>query len=423
MNDVTQPDTTDAATRSPLCADPIAAWLIEHGGNALESRDLLDQLCQQLMDRGLRLLRVVIGMPTLHPQILTRSLTWHRGRGVEEASRDHDIFQTAFYLASPVALIHQGAAAIRRRLGRPETELDFPILHELRAAGATDYLVLPLRFTRGRPSFVSWATDAPDGFAPAELRLLDDLMPLLAVRFEIEARRAMMHDLLATYLGADAARKVIAGAVRRGGGEMVRAAIWYCDLRGFTRLADRAPPAAMIALLDDYFDCVAAPVQERGGEVLKFIGDAMLAIFRCDAAGEEAACGLALDAAVDALKRLHVLNQGRALEGAPLLDIDIALHLGDVMYGNVGASNRLDFTVIGAAVNLVARLESQCAVLGQKLLATAAFAASCAAGSLRSLGPHRLRDVRQPVELFAAAGGAAEAPAPALKSDRRSARR
>jgi adenylate cyclase len=423
MNDATEPNTVNSDDRLPLCADPIAAWLVHHGGDALESRELLDQLCLKLTERGMRLLRVVVGLPTLHPQIITRSLTWHRGRGIEQASRDHDVFQSASYLDSPVALIHQGAAAIRRRLGRPETELDFPILHELRAAGATDYLVLPLRFTRGRPSFVSWATDAPEGFSATQLRLLDDILPLLALRFEIEVRRTMLNDLLATYLGGEAARKVVAGAVRRGGGELVRAAIWYCDLRGFTRLADRTPPADMIALLDAYYDRVAAPVQERGGEVLKFIGDAMLAIFRCDKAGDGAACELALDAAVDALGRLRLLNQARARDRAPRLDIGIALHLGDVMYGNIGASDRLDFTVIGAAVNLAARLEAKCVDLGEPLLATSAFAASCAAGSLRSLGSHRLRDVRQPTQIFTVAGEAARAAVPKLKSDRRSARR
>jgi adenylate cyclase len=423
MNDASEPDTAEPGAKPPVSADPIAAWLIEHGGNAIESRELLDQLCQRLTDRGLRLLRVVIGLPTLHPQIVTRSLTWQRGRGVQEASRDHDVMQSPTYLESPVALIHQGAAAIRRRLGRPETELDFPILGELRAAGVTDYLILPLRFTRGRASFVSWATDAPEGFAQDELRLLDGLTPLLALRFEIESRRAMMNDLLATYLGAEAARKVIAGAVRRGSGELVRAAIWYCDLRGFTRMADRTPPAAMIALLDGYFDCVATPVQERGGEVLKFIGDGMLAIFRCQGASEDAACAKALAAAVEALSRLDALNQERARAAAPPLAIGIALHLGEVMYGNVGAANRLDFTVIGAAVNLVARLESRCAALGQNLLATRAFAQLCPGGSLVSLGSHRLRDVTEPVEIFTAAGRAADAAAPPIRSNRRSARR
>jgi adenylate cyclase len=350
---------------------------------------------------------VVIGMPTLHPQIVTRSLTWHRGRGIEETARDHDVFQSASYLDSPVALIHQGAAAVRRRLGRPETVLDFPILHELRAAGATDYLVLPLRFTRGRASFVSWATDAALGFAPAELRLLDDLLPLLAMRFEIEARRTMMNDLLATYLGVDAARKVMAGAVRRGGGEPIQAAIWYCDLRGFTALTTRLTPGELMALLDDYFDCVARPVQERGGEVLKFIGDAILAIFRLAPAGEGVACNAALEAAVDALRRVHLLNQGRALEGGTQIGIGIALHVGEVMYGNIGAQDRLDFTVIGAAVNEVTRVEDQCRHLGQPLLVTGAFAA-CGCSNLVSLGSHRLRDVREPVELFALPPGGIE---------------
>jgi adenylate cyclase len=378
---------------------------MEHGGDALAPVELFRELCERLADSGVPLFRASGALPTLHPQHFTRGLTWVRGEGASETAREHGLLQTAAYRDSPVFLIHQGAAAIRRRLDRPETVLDFPILHELKALGATDYVVLPLRFTRGRPSFISWATDRPGGFAAGELALLSDLMPLIALRFEIEAGRQMMRDLLATYLGANAAGKVLAGTVQRAQGEVIRAAVWFCDLRGFTAMADRMAPRDLIATLDDFLECMARPVQERGGEVLKFIGDGMLAIFRIEGADSAQACRTALAAAFEARERLHVLNQGRALEGGVPLRAGIALHLGEVVYGNIGAKDRLDFTVIGRAVNEVARIEASCAKLGRSLIASAAFAEGCCGfetcpARLVSLGPHVLRGVREPRELY-----------------------
>lgn len=386
------------------CHNAIAAWLIDHRGRAMSLLELMSELCESLVAEGVPLLRVSASMPAMHPQAVVRGVFWIRGQGAGEQAREHGIFETSAYKDSPVALIHQGAGAIRRRLEQDTAVLDFPILRELKAQGATDYVVLPMRFTRGRPSFMSWTTDRPGGFTTAELTLLSDLMPLIALRFEIHAAYRMTSDLLTTYLGRGATERVLSGTVRRGQGTPIRAAIWYCDLRGFTAMADQMKTHDLITTLDDYFECMARPVQDHGGEVLKFVGDALLAIFRVD--GEATHAGqAALDAAISAFEGLHLLNQGRALEGGAPLRVGIALHLGEVIYGNIGASDRLDFTVIGPAVNEVVRIEASCAKLGHPLLASAAFAAECCGpGCLHamvSVGRHVLRGVREPQELFA----------------------
>lgn len=359
----------------------------------------VDELCVRLMRDGMPLLRVAGGMPTLHPQHYVRAFVWTRDSGAVEVQRGYDIQNSAMYRDSPVALIHQGVAAIRRRLDVPEPQMDFPVLHEVKASGATDYLILPLRMTVGQASFFAWSTDRPGGFRNSELTLLHDIMPLIALRIEIIATRQMNEDVLTTYLGGNAARRVLSGTVRRGEGEKIRAAIWSSDLRGFTAMADRMSVHDLITTLDDYFECMAVPVQEAGGEVLKFIGDGVLAIFPCDG-DDAAACGKALDAALSAFDRLHELNQGRAIGGVPSLRIGIGLHLGDVIYGNIGAPDRLDFTVIGAAVNEVVRTEGMSKVLERPLIATAEFATAEQRKLLESLGSHALRGKREPTELF-----------------------
>ena len=378
---------------------PIAAWLVNHQGDQSNAPQLMDTLCRRLVAAGVQLCRVTAGLPTLHPQLFGRTLTWTPAVGVIQEARERAILDTGAYLNSPVRALHEGAAAVRRRLDGSGPD-DYPILQEVRATGATDYLAVPMRFTRGQGSFVAWATDRPGGFSNDELALLSGLMPFIALRFEILATRRMALDLLTTYLGRDAAHRVLEGTVMRAQNESIQAAIWYCDLRGFTAMSDRMQPYDLINTLDDYLECMARPVQAHGGEVLKFIGDGMLAIFRVGDGGPTFACTEALDATLDAFGLLDELNQGRALEGGAPLRVGVALHLGTVIYGNIGATDRLDFTVIGRAVNEVSRLESQCKVLGQPLLMSAGFAEHCTARPLLSLGMHALRGVKQPAELF-----------------------
>ncbi|WP_300299668.1 adenylate/guanylate cyclase domain-containing protein [Ferrovibrio sp.] len=397
---------------SRLVLTPAARWLIEHDGKIMPMADLIDGFCRLLIAEGIPLFRVTTGQPSMHPLTYTRGYTWQRDAGVTMTERGHGVVRTAEYLNSPIAVIHQGAAAIRRRLDLADTPMDFGILHDLKVMGATDYLVLPMRFTQGpgmggvegqNISFMSFATDRPGGFRPEELSYLEELMPLVALRLELEAGRRMTRDLLTTYLGRGPAKRVLKGNFMRGRGYEVEAAIWLSDLRGFTAFSDRHPPQEVVAMLDSYFDAMAAPIQAHDGEVLKFIGDGLLAIFRVDdeTGGRAEACRRALAAAREAFSGLYELNQGRAIEGAPPVRVGIGLHVGKVVFGNIGARDRLDFTVIGRAVNEVARVESQTKILDRPLLASAAFAQEVTDCPLQSVGFHALRGVQQAQELFA----------------------
>jgi adenylate cyclase len=277
----------------------------------------------------------------LHPQVWGSQFIWQRdGEGVSEIRHRHDAAQSSTYRDSPVRVLHQGAAAVRRRLDIPAPQLDFPILRDLADEGATDYVAMPLRFSSGDMAYISWVSDQPGGFNKSDLALLYDLLPLIALRLEIEASYHVSKNLMETYLGRDAARRVLTGQIKRGRGKRIRAAILLADLRDFTAMSDRLPADKVIALLNDYFDIMATQVQEHGGEVLKFIGDGMLAVFNVGRSLPDAACRQSMHAAIEAVRDLTALN----LDRPEKLEVGIALHLGDVMYGNIGAADRLDFT-------------------------------------------------------------------------------
>jgi adenylate cyclase len=256
---------------------------------------------------------------------------------------------------------------------------------------------MPLVFSDGRRSSFSCATDRPGGFTENDLELLEETALPLALRVELASAHIATSTLLNVYLGPNAAKRVLTGAFRRGGGELVEAVIWYCDLRGFTTLVDARPVADVVPILDRYFESVAGPVSDNGGEILKFIGDAMLAVFRIEPnMPTDEPCARALAAAETALAALGELN---ATLGTSLT-IGVALHVGEVMYGNIGARDRLDFTVIGRAVNEACRVEALCKELRVALLVTSSFAAAHPASGVVSLGDYTLRGVARPHELF-----------------------
>ena len=378
-------------------ADPIASWLAAHGGARVESEALIAALCEKLVAAGLPLSRVSFGVPTLHPQLCGYRFVWRRGEMAGSTTRpERGMERSADYLQSPMRVLDQGAAAVRRRLDVASPQLDFPMLRELAAEGATDYVAMALHFTSGRTGYISWATDRPAGFATADLARLDELLPLIALRLELEASYRMSEGLLETYLGRDAARRVLAGKVRRGEGKRIRAAILLSDLRDFTAMSDRLPAEAVIARLDAYFDVMVTQVHAHGGEVLKFIGDGMLAVFDIDGSSRGKACCQAVHAAIGALRALAEVNR----DHPEPLQVGIALHLAHVVYGNIGAPERLDFTVIGKAVNEAARMEALCRSLDRQILTSASFARSCTCKPLVSLGRHRLRGLAKPREIF-----------------------
>jgi len=377
-------------------------WLLRDGRQQPNSGDLLQGFCRELTEGGFPLMRAFVAKPTLHPQIASIAYRWERTKPeVEAFTREHDIWQSDQYLRSPMALIYAGEPMIRRRLFGPDLRLDFPILEDLLAEGATDYAIFGLRRGDGRPmAVVSIATDAPGGFSDEQFTGFQSLLPLLSLIVEAIETRLTAKSLLEIYLGADAGRRVMGGLIRRGESVTIAAAIWQCDLRDFTAMSNQLPRDEVLAILNDYFDAVTRPVLARGGEILKFIGDAVLAIFPMkDDLDRDDKCRVALTAGEEALEAMRDVNELRASAGKAPLSIGIGLHAGSVSYGNIGAQTRLDFTVIGPAVNLAARITGLCRPLNQRLLASKAFASPCGS-KLVPLGHYPMHGFDQPQEVF-----------------------
>ncbi len=393
----------------PQPPNPFLVWLQTEGWEITEPQELIGRLADMMVRSGIPLVRVRVTIRFLHPQVIGTIYTWRRDAGeVEAYSPPHSIVQSESYLNSPYAAIFEGAGAIRRRLDIPDAKLDYPILEELRAQGVTDYVALPLPFSDGQINVITISSDQPGGFTSAELARMYETLPVLARRLEMYAMRHMARTLLETYLGKNTGERVLDGNIKRGDGEDIHAVIWFCDLRDSTALAESMPRQEFLDLLNDFYDCMAGPVLDHGGEILRFIGDAALAIFPTgiSSAGvdrgcctNEVACGRALEAAVDAQGHIEALNRRRADEGKPALRFGLGLHMGDVTYGNIGVPGRLEFTVVGAAANQAARIEDLTKSLGQPILVSAEFA-QCHPDKLVSLGHHDLRGVAEAREIF-----------------------
>ncbi|WP_439816751.1 adenylate/guanylate cyclase domain-containing protein [Zavarzinia sp. CC-PAN008] len=378
--------------------DGFPAWLVDHGGNTHGIERLIAQVGEQLRAEGVPLWRVSSAVMAIHPELFARTFRWTDGQGVEVRGRARGAEALDDYVLSPVAAIHRGNPGFRYQLEQTTAPDPYPVLTDLRAEGATDYLIRPLDMTFGRRSFISWTTRAPGGFSDAQLARLEMVRPLLALRFDIEVRHEIAQTVLSLYLGANAGREVLAGSVRRGEGQSIRAALLCADMRNFTRLSDSQAAPTVIGLLDQYFECLTDAVERHGGEVLKLMGDGVLAIFPTGLAGDRAAARAALAAARSGLAQIAAIDTAQ-LDPAFDLRAGVGLHLGDVVYGNIGGPNRLDFTVIGPAVNAAARIEGLCKVLGHPVLASHTFA-DAHDGGLRSLGFHVLRGLREPEEVF-----------------------
>jgi adenylate cyclase len=383
---------------------PVIDWLIQGAPTVRQPQDVLAGLCDRLLACGLPLHRVAVFVTTLHPDIMGRRFLWRRGEGVEISEAPFEMLERDTYRQSPVRVVFRTAEAIRRRIEAPDCPKDYEIVEELRAEGVTDYLIQPLPFTDGDVHAISWTTLRPGGFGDADIAALEAIRLPLARLAEIYALRRIAITLLSTYVGRDAGERILQGRIRRGDIERIHAVILLSDLRDFTTSSDLLPGEAVIRLLNGYFDCLVPAIDTHGGEVLKFVGDGLLGIFPV-ADDSAAACRAALAAAGDARAALAQTNAERAEAGEPRLRYGLALHLGDVLYGNIGSAGRLDFTTIGPAVNLTARLETLARDLGRDLVASAAFAGHCPE-SLTSLGAFRLRGFREPQEVFAPAGDA-----------------
>ena len=363
--------------------------------------DLIAELAERMAGGGIPLWRLTYLMTTLHPELLGSRYRWVRGQGIDVFDAPREVAMSDDFQASPFREVLGRKRALRRHLVGADAKLDFRLLEQLRDQGGTDYVCLPVEFSDGHMDIVSVATDAAEGFSRHDLDRMYGLFPLFCRIVEIQAVRRLARDLLDIYVGHDAGERILSGQIGRGDGETIRAAIWTCDLRGFTALADELPGHELISLLNEYYECMLIPLAARGGEVLKFVGDSVLAIFRLiDGRTEADVCEAALLAAEEAMAGMAELNRTRRGRDLPVLRFGVGLHIGDVIYGNIGALSRLDFTVIGPAVNLVNRIEHLSRRVSRPILASADFAARLP-GRLESLGKHELPGLSEPQEVYA----------------------
>ena len=386
----------------------VSDWLVAQGLLTADFDPMFSGFCEHLIAAGIPLWRAQISMRTLHPTIASIAFIWRPGSGIETASYDYTDTESGAFLRSPFyQLLESGQSAQRYSL-EDGAEQKFPILEEFQAAGATDYYLrrVEFSFNKNRKSetgvFASWTSDRPGGFSDRDIATLDRLLPRLALSLKSTLTYQFAGNLMETYVGRDAGRRILDGDIRLGSTEVLRAVLVFADLRGFTRLADSAPRDELITTLNSYFDCMVGPITDHGGQVLKFIGDGLLAVFDLSDRTNELVCQSSLAAAVAAIKAARDLNVSRAKTGSAELRLNLALHLGDVHYGNIGSGGRQDFTVIGPAVNEASRIERLCRSLDRELLISEAFAhaATDCSDHLVSLGFHPLRGVREPQELF-----------------------
>jgi adenylate cyclase len=379
----------------------IVHWLTHGTRDERFLDNIFAELCVRIQQSGIPLKRATLHILIQHPQWLGARMLWADGMHEAELARvDFDVRERSEYIGSPANEIHDGAAEVRENLERdPALGRQHAVYDDMRAKGLTDYVAWPLYHTLGKKHIVTFATNRPGGFDEAHIAALSELLPVLALVSEIRVKNRLARTLLETYVGSHAGELILAGATRRGTGTTVRAAIMICDLRDFTKISDNWPRDDVIDLLNGYFDAMSEPIARHGGEILKFIGDGLLAIFPLS---EPQACANLLHAVSEARQAMAALNERNGETGRAPLNYGIGVHVGDVMYGNIGSQTRLDFTVIGPAVNMASRLEALTKQLGKPVLLSGAFAEFVRNDfDLESVGEHRVRGFNDPIELFA----------------------
>jgi adenylate cyclase len=379
-------------------------WILEEGRNSDDLGAILKGLSERFVAQGNPLCWTSLTMPTIDPTAAVLRFVWSRHKGLTSAALSLENSYGAAYQRSPIGyLAERNIVSERWKLEDPEVVRRFVVFEELRALGATEYALRLVGFSKRRTALrgavLSVATDRPGGFADGEFEAVERILPALSV---VAYRIGLSHvaaETLGAYLGPQTGARVLQGMIRRGDSQVISAALLLADLRGFSALVDRAPGKEVVGWLNQHLECVGDAVMERGGEILKFLGDGLLAVFASDRIGAERACSDAVSAAVDACGRNAALNARRATEGGPTLDLTIALHFGNVVYGNIGTARRLDFTVIGPAVNEVSRMEALCKELDREVLLSQSIAQRCGHPVL-SLGPHELRGTAGTREMY-----------------------
>jgi adenylate cyclase len=395
---------------SEIDAKEMTGWIVRAAVAGDDESKILAAVCDLLNAAGLSLVRASLACNLLDPTFDARGIRWLRQTGgVEETfPRDRQDWSAENWDRSPFRfLIESGERMLRRRLDASYRRGEFALLDRFQSEGVTDYVVLLWRVGNGvllgggEGLIASWSTDAPAGFTEAQIELLSRILPALTLIIMFWTNHRSARTLITTYLGGDAAERVLAGNIVRGRAEPIRAVVWHSDLVGFTRISDTESATTVLALLNDYAEAQVEQIEAHGGHVLKFIGDGILAIFPQD--DTALACRRALDAAAGLRERIAALNQRRAAAGVPVTDTHVALHLGELLYGNLGSARRLDFTVLGPAVNEAARIEALCGSLEQPIIVSSAFAeaAGDARSRLVSLGRYAMKGVGRAQELFA----------------------
>ncbi len=388
----------------------LVAWIAEAGLAGKDESAMVAGFCERARAAGLPLERGSLIVDTLHPAYEGHVFHWRSGEGARppteygrtttEGAASESWRRSPFY-----RMLQAGQSIARWRLDESGPD-EHPILAELREARMTEYVTMICRFGADRVIgemdciYSGWSTDRSGGFRHSDITFLEKLVPLLALAVMTSSLAGIARTLVETYLGRDAGRRVMNGSIERGVAERIEAALWFSDLHAYTRISDTAAPGQIIPFLNDYAEAIISAIHEEGGDVLKLIGDGVLAIFTAADRGE--ACRAALAAAGHARRAVAELNQRRSAEELPITSMYLSLHFGEVFFGNIGSRERLDFTVVGPAVNEVSRISALCRSVEQPLLVSSAFAESIGEerGRLVSVGRYALRGVGRPQDLF-----------------------
>ncbi|MBO9478671.1 DUF427 domain-containing protein [Shimia sp. R11_0] len=375
---------------------PLVDWLMRGAASETTPEDFLAALGRKMEDSGIAVKRMAAMIWSLHPMIAGKNYIWSRDTNeITTFAPSYEVHDHPSFVNSPLRHVSQGLGGIRQRLDVPEEDMQFPIMRDLKAEGATDYVAMPLFFSNGQINVLTLTSDHPKGFTTANLGLIFEVSSVISRFFEVFTQKENAQSLLETYVGARTGARVLGGEIRRGDGDDINAAIMFCDLRGSTKLEEDLGRAAYIDLLNTFFDTTSAIVDAHGGEVLKFIGDAVLAVFPDTETGSDAGAD-ALQAAREIVQQLETMRQN---DPSHCCECSIGISYGQVTYGNVGSRERLDFTVIGRPANVAARLGDYGKKVGHRIVVTQQVARH--ERGCKALGAVSLHNVKEPVECFA----------------------
>ncbi len=409
---MTAPDPNAAKTND------LINWLVSRGLAGAEKEELLDGYCTRLIDMGVPLMRFHAAQSALHPVYGGTGYSWYQGRGGDYQKFEYSEDVSEDWQKSPLfAILNDDVEVVHERMVDQNEPSRFPLINELRENGATEYYARGVTFdvpTHNAPRdakkavdgvLLSWTSNAPDGFRDGDLELINTALPHLGLALKSASNARVSEDLMRVYLGREAGRRVLSGEIRRGSLQQIDAVIWNFDLEGFTSLSEELPGSEIIDMLNDYLAVAVGVVHDNDGNILKFMGDGLMAMFDVGEIDEDARA--ALKAVPVLQERIRLLNEERSAAGLPVANFTLALHAGEILYGNIGSESRLDFTVIGPAVNQTARIAGMHRSLGQRILISddvAQVAMPCSQ-DLISVGRYMLRGVPEPKELFTVYNG------------------